>query len=193
MVFEGRPPTASTPAVPRYFERGVGAVSALEEVCKNHRVIIGPAAVHDLVALCEERVREHGSVGGRRFLSFLECLVTVDRMPVRENQEVVLKEFLALPRAQHSVLGPMGYRGPSKRSSLFGLVCPLGTVPGDPTTPRHLTLSVLGAHQKCAGVPQALVRLSEYTSESVPHGVCAEHRPRRASRRWISTSGLKLV
>ena len=103
MVFEGRPPTASTPAVPRYFERGVGAVSALEEVCKNHRVIIGPAAVHDLVALCEERVREHGSVGGRRYLGFLECLVTVDRMPVRENQEVVLKEFLALPRAQHSV------------------------------------------------------------------------------------------
>ena len=69
----------------RYFGRGLGTPQMLEAIFRNNlraAQSIPPQAIVFLVSKCTDIVRTKGSVGGRRFLAFLECLVTVNRSPV---------------------------------------------------------------------------------------------------------------
>ena len=79
------------------FGRMLGEAFMLEAVYHNNLVAakaITPQAIFEIVKSCQDKVQNYGAKNGRRYLAFLETLVTVNQVPVDQNQEMIIREIL---------------------------------------------------------------------------------------------------
>ena len=105
LIFEGKGfqgTMVSFTTIPRYFGRMLGEQTLLKALYHNNYVVaraISEQAISQIVTDCQSNVQNHDVKvkfkDTSRYLALLEQLITVDRAPIQQNQNMVMHEILS--------------------------------------------------------------------------------------------------